>query len=747
MRRIINFNDNWFFNKPDTYLTGINLPHTYNAVDGQDGNGTYYRGLGIYTKEFKLPTFNQDECVYLEVLAASQAARVYLNGEELTKHEGGYSIFRIELTKHLQANNKLVIEVDNSVSDHIYPQMADFTFYGGLYRGVNLIITNQVHFDLDYYGALGLKVDSKIQGSDALLKLDSYVNTKDDNYSIQYLVKNEFKEVVLEANRLASKPYVEVILSDVNLWQGIEDPYLYEVEANLIYRNQVVDCVSLKHGVREYYVDANEGFFLNGIKTPLRGVSRHQDKLGKGCALSIEDHIEDIELIYELGANNIRLAHYQHAQEFYDLCDEYGFVVWAEIPYISSQLDGELAHQNVISQMRELVLQNYHHASICFWGISNEITISGEKPGLVDNHRALNKMVKEMDPSRLTTIAHVSMLSTDSELHSVTDIESYNHYFGWYGGTLEQNEQWLDAYHAKYPTRCLGLSEYGAEGIITYQNSDPKVRDYSEAYQALYHEHLLKVISERDYLWSTQVWNMFDFGCAARDEGGVKGRNNKGLVSIDRKIKKDAFYLYKAYWSHDEFVHICNARYNLRATTTNSFKVYSNSDEVSLFVNGEFASYLKADKVFIFNDITLKPGFNTISARTSVEEVSISIEVVDSEPAIYTLVEEDDGIDTSKVANWFDEAQALVTSDDITVVDGYFSVKDTVNDLLDNKEASDFLVSTFATVSGMKMKAGMLRMLGGKRLDELMDLAGQMGKELPPHFLAMVNLKLNTIKK
>ena len=310
-------------------------------------------------------------------------------------------------------------------------------------------------------------------------------------------------------------------------------------------------------------MDPENGFFLNGKSYPLHGVARHQDRLDMGWAISEAEHAEDVALIKEVGANTIRLAHYQHAQPFYDLCDKNGLVLWAEIPLISVFREGEDAKANTLSQMTELISQNYNHPSIFFWGISNEITIAGESEALYQNLCELNALAKKLDPSRLTTMAQVSMVPMDSEHVYITDVQSYNHYFGWYVGDVSENGPWLDEFHRKNPDRPVGVSEYGAEAILTWHTAKPESHDYTEEYQAYYHHEMLKTFATRPYLWSTHVWNMFDFAADARDEGGCKGRNNKGLVTYDRRIKKDAFFIYKAYWTTEPMVHVCGSRLSL----------------------------------------------------------------------------------------------------------------------------------------------------------------------------------------
>ncbi len=775
MRNIISLNDNWYFTKESigtpAALTAdilatwdkVSLPHTWNGVDGQDGKGDYFKGACWYAKYFSAPKEVEGTRIFVEVLAAAMSGRVYVNGKEVGYHEGGYSSFALDITDVVTDSvNLLVICVDNTDRTHIYPQMADFTFYGGLYRGVNLITVPATHFDLEYYGAPGLSITATPQGEGAVIKLQSFIKNGDENYTVKYDITDEYGDTVAEIWRPSTNPDVEVTLPEAHLWQGVEDPYLYTCTATLVRRNETVDEVSSRFGIRSFHVDPEKGFFLNGKPMMLRGVSRHQDRLYQGSALTRSEHYEDAHLIYELGANTVRLAHYQHSQDFYDACDEYGFIVWAEIPYISNQSDDPLAHENCREQMKDLIYQNYNHPSICFWGLSNEITISGEKPGLVENHKDLNELVKSIDPTRLTTIAHVSMLPIDSALHGITDVESYNHYFGWYGGTYDNNEKWLDHFHATYPNICIGLSEYGAEGIITYQPDEPKCRDYSEAYQAEYHEHMVKILMERPYIWSTHVWNMFDFGCAARDEGGVAGRNNKGLVTIDRKIKKDAYFIYKAYWSEDPFVYITGRRYAQRVADTTTIKVYSNQPTVSLYADGKLLQTLNGDKIFVFENVPLKDGFTSITAKAPVDADdeapeyipadTVVFEKVAEKPAIYTLAEETDD-DSQGAANWFDQAAAEAANApaEMQFPEGYFSIRDKIKDIIKNEEAYEVLANALHSMSGMKLKKGMLMMVGDKTLEGLASMAVGMGgdkaKNIPANAMHIINAQLNKIKK
>jgi len=761
MRQIINFNDNWVFSKDREHWESVTLPHTWNAVDGMDGKGGYYRGECFYTKQFFTPALKEGERVCLEVLAAGLTGKVRVNDRELGSHQGGYSSFTVDITEALNSTddarpNTIAISTDNSPQSDVYPQMADFTFYGGLYRGVNLIILPQVHFDVSFHGACGLAVTPEtLPEGGAILHLNSWVKNASPDYTVRYVITDAEGKEAAEIWRSSENPKADVLLTDPHLWQGVEDPYLYRLSAALVYRNETVDEVSTRFGIRSFRVDPEKGFFLNGKPMMLRGVSRHQDRLYLGNALTREQHYEDAAIIHEIGANTVRLAHYQHSSDFYDACDEYGFIVWAEIPYISSQSDDPAAHDNCVLQLKDLIYQNYNHPSICFWGISNEITIAGEKPGLIENHRDLNRLAKELDPSRLTTIAHVSMLPMDSALHGITDVESYNHYFGWYGGSYENNEKWLDDFHAKHPDICLGLSEYGAEGIITYQPDQPKCRDYSESYQAEYHEHMAKILMERPYLWSTHVWNMFDFGCAARNEGGTAGRNNKGLVTIDRKIKKEAFYLYKAYWSREPFVYLCGRRYSRRASHTTSVKVYSNLNRVSLYVNGEPFATLHGDKIFLFENIPLNDGFTFLTAKAEDREGNpvsdtITLEKVTEKPPVYTLPQEEDSKDG--VANWFEHVETVASDAPMEYSDKHYSVCDKLNVIMENDEAFQIVSNAMYAMTGMKTKKSMLTMMGEKTLLELSGMIESMGgtdsgKKIPESPMQIINAELNKIGK
>ena len=584
MRKTTFLKENWIFYGPDGAAAKIALPHTWNASDGQDGGNDYWRGTCTYETQFVSPDFDRlQQRVYLEFRGVNASSEVTLNGHAVMNHDGGYSTFRADVTDFLLAENKLRVKVDNSVNDRVYPQKADFTFYGGIYRDVALLVVNNNHFDLDYFGGCGLAVHADVEEKDACVRVRTWHNATAGTDCVT--VRDA------EGNTVAAGEGEDLRLHvpNVHLWDGLNDPYLYTCHADLLVDGEVCDSVSTHFGARTFRMDPKEGFFLNGRSYPLRGVSRHQDRKGLGNALTTDHHDEDMALIREIGANTIRLAHYQHDQYFYDLCDKYGMIVWAEIPYISEHMPN--GRENTVSQMKELIVQNYNHPSIVTWGLSNEITISTRNnKDMLDNHRVLNDLVHEMDPSRPTSLACYAVCGPFNKVAHLSDIVSWNLYLGWYVPGLFLNDLWIDFFHFVYPNRCLGFSEYGCEGMPNLHSSHPRRGDHTEEYQAKYHEYMLECFAKRPFMWANHVWNMFDFAADARDQGGEPGMNHKGLVTFDRKIKKDSFYLYKAYWNPEPMVHICSKRYVNRPEKVTTVKVYTNCDAVTLFVDGkEFA--------------------------------------------------------------------------------------------------------------------------------------------------------------
>ena len=745
MRNVMELKDNWMFvkeaeNAADAASkkgTAVSLPHTWNAVDGQDGGNDYHRGTCWYVTKFQKPELEAGSQVYVEFLGASVIADIYLNGEAVAHHEGGYSTFRVNLTDKLQEENVLAVALNNADNNYVYPQKADFTFYGGLYRMVNLIVVPESHFELDYAGGNGIAVtptvecdENRVPTGKASVKVETWVTGNADSVVITITGEESESKTVSVVDGHAEATFE---LEHVHLWDGVDDPYLYHAKAEL----SSGDVTETTFGCRSFYTDPEKGFVLNGRVYPLRGVSRHQDRTGAGNALSYEMHKEDMEIIKEIGANTIRLAHYQHAQEFYDLCDEYGMVVWAEIPYITMHMPNGRA--NTLSQMEELVVQNYNHPSIVCWGLSNEITAATPvDEDLLENHRLLNDLCHKLDKTRFTTMANVFMQETDSPLLEIPDVNSYNLYFGWYLGELEQNDEFFDEYHAKYPDRCIGFSEYGADANPQYQSTNPTHGDYSETYQTVYHEHMLKMIEERPYLWATHVWNMFDFAADGRDEGGKHGVNQKGLVTMDRKLKKDAFYLYKAYWNkEDAFVHICGSRYVDRKEDTTEVKVYSNQTTVSLYVDGTLLETQDGSRIFRF--AVPMTGEHEIVAKAGAEEDSIHIRKVEEANPDYVMGEIKD------VINWFDDEPYKPEC---------YSIKDKMSEIKARPKAGAILAELMAQAPGaesrgdvaesVKDNPNLVRMMGRMTLESML---GHMKDSITEEQVKGLNRMLQQIKK
>ena len=711
MREIFNLNEKWAFSKeaikppvamPQNWYW-VNLPHTWNAIDGQDGGNDYYRGTCFYAKEVQKEELPEGEQYYLEFLGVNASADVYVNGNHLDHHDGGYSTWRVNMTDALtDGKNLIVVAVDNSANDRVYPQKADFTFYGGMYRDVNIIAVNKSHFDLDYYGGNGLKVTPEVADKNAKIAVEVFLSGEKAGQQLVYQITDAEGVLAAETKTGISDKQVNLEITDVHLWNGRKD----------------------------------------GNSYPLRGVSRHQDRAGNGNALLPEHHREDIDLICEMGATTIRLAHYQHAQYFYDLCDEKGLVLWAEIPYISQHMKN--GRENTISQMKELIVQNYNHPSIV---VSNEITMSGEvDEDLMENHHILNDLAHEMDPTRLTTMAVVSMCDMHNPYIQIPDVVSYNHYFGWYGGDTSMNGPWMDEFHKEFPKIPIGMSEYGCEAL-NWHTSDPKQGDYTEEYQAHYHEELIKQLYTRPYIWATHVWNMFDFAADARNEGGENGMNHKGLVTFDRKYKKDAFYAYKAWLSDEPFVHICGKRYVDRVENVTKVTVYSNQKTVELFANGESLGKKEASDHFFYFEVPNHGETKLLAVAGECRDESF-IKKVEKFNEAYRLTEK------GAVLNWFD----------ITAPDGFFSLNDTVGDIMSNEDGNKVMQELFqsfgqAKAQGGGMNSGMMKMLSGftvLRMINMMGLTSQMTSqpgeaektnEVSKEQLLAINDRLNQIRK
>ena len=753
MRTILNLNKGWLFSQNTNDITlrdgqSIDLPHCWNAVDGQDGGNDYFRGDCLYVKTLRKAELPATDRYFLEIQGANSSAEVFVGGESVAVHHGGYSTWRVDLTDKLGDETDIAIVVNNAANETVYPQMADFTFYGGIYRDVNLVCVSASHFDLSYYGAPGIKVTPVMDGDNANVEVEVFVTDRKDGQEISYTITD--KEGNLVAQTVSADTKVSFTIENAHKWHGRKDPYLYTAQASLLDGGNAIDNVSARFGCRSFKIDPNNGFILNGEEYPLRGVSRHQDRWGFGNALLKEHHEEDIDLICEVGCTTIRLAHYQHDQYFYDLCDEKGLVIWAEIPYISKHMP--TGRENTISQMKELVAQNYNHPSIVVWGLSNEISIGGSTEDLLENHRILNDLCHEMDKTRLTTIAAVSMCRMEDPYLQIPDVVSYNHYFGWYGGETSMNGPWFDKFHAMHPNIPIGCSEYGCEAL-NWHTSNPTQGDYTEEYQAYYHEELIKQLFTRKYMWATHVWNMFDFGADARAEGGENGQNHKGLMTFDRKYKKDSFYAYKAWLSDEPFVHLCGKRYIDRVEDVTRVTVYSNQPTVELFANGVSLGVKEAADHFFYFDVPNvgKTELKAVAGEYTDESV---INKVDTFNEDYRMRE------VGAILNWFD----------IEEREGYFSLNSKMGDIMATFRGKLWLAGMMLTMKkkmdankkpepegekkekkggfdiDLKSLKGMGQMLGGFTVLRLTSMMGMANISFTKEELLAINKKLIRIK-
>lgn len=744
---------NWLFLKSkvelkevkNTKFETVTLPHTWNNIDGQDGGNDYVRTVSTYVRNFNHKKTN--ERVYLDFEGVNSISNVYLNSKHLGEHRGGYSTFRYDITDIVvEKDNELVVYVDNTHQEDVYPLNADFTFYGGIYRDVSIIHTNEVAFDLTHKGAKGVYISQKqVSHEKAVIGVSSYVLSTCGLVEVQVkaeLIDDDGKIVSSHQQRATVQSKSEVAfdltLDQPHLWNGIKDPYLYTLKVTLIHHGVEIDSREIKTGLRFYSFD-NEAFYLNGVRTRLDGVSRHQDRKGVGNALTNENHDEDIALIVELGANSIRLAHYQQSDYFYDLCDREGLVIWAEIPYISISSRTDTTGSNALAQMEELVIQNYNHSSILMWGISNEITIAKKANNVDEILVKLNDLTHKLDPYRVTTMAHVSMLPVDDIQTNLSDVHGYNHYFGWYGGKVEDFVGWLELYRNAHPEKGLCLSEYGVEGIIKLHSETPQVKDYSEEYHALWHEKAYTILQNTPFVWGTYVWNMFAFAADFRDEGGSKGMNNKGLVTFDRKIKKDAFYFYQARWSTKPMLHLNAKRFVDRATDEIKVKAYSNLKEVQFFVNDELVDTVKANDNIFETTIKLVKGQNKVTVKSGNLKDETVFNKVDQENESYKVPKDEanKGVFNINIpANWFDE----VGEEEIVIDEAYFSVKDSIASILAHEEGKKVLTPLISDL----IKHPFFVMIQEQSFEQMKGLAGD---SLKPSVYAQINKILQKIKK
>jgi beta-galactosidase len=619
----------------DSTWSRVSLPHTWNNKDGEDGGNNYYRGPGWYRRHLTVPASMAGKSLFLKFDGAATVTDVYVNGTQVGTHRGNFGAFCFDVSTEMRPgqDNLVAVRVDNAHNPDIPPLRGDFTIFGGLYRDVHLLVLNPVSIDPTDFASSGVYLtQTNVSGRSANLEITTKLrngSVAQRDVTVVTVIRdasNREVQALTESQGIPGQGRADCLqhttLEHPHLWDGRIDPYLYTVTVSVRAGRTLVDQVAQPLGFRFYRVDPEKGFFLDGKHYAVHGVNRHQDRIDKGWAISRQDRDQDFALMMEMGCTGVRLCHYEHSQYFYGLCDKGGLIVWAELCLVTSLGNSAAFSENARQQLTELIKQNYNHPSILFWSLFNELSFGRQTtatPGapapwaLVED---LNKLAHQLDPTRLTTAA--TSQGATHPVNFITDIIAFNRYPGWYGGKPSDWPATLDALHKALPGRCIGISEYGAGASVFQHEADPKQPSaggkwHPEEWQCAVHEAAWKAMEQRPYLWCTFLWNMFDFAADQRNEGDHPGRNDKGMVTYDRKIKKDAFFWYKANWSNDPFVYITDRCFNPRPAGPITIKVYSNCDRVSLTVNGtRLGEKASDDHRFIWDGVELVVGPNRV---------------------------------------------------------------------------------------------------------------------------------------
>lgn len=648
-REVVDINRSWRFSPgwevKANIFTEVNLPHTWN-MDALSGKTDYYRGLGNYEKNLTIPAEYKGKKLFLKFYGVANVSNIFINGKHAQEHRGGYTAFVVDITDKVNygESNQIWVRTSNAQFLDVMPLVGDFNMYGGIYRDVELIVADQTHISTSDYGSNGVYLSQNTTKEraqiDAKILVESAANSTP---TVTIKISDKDKKVVAQTTKQVAidgngqgVAMLDLEVKKPNLWNGVASPYLYDVEIAVMDGQKVCDVVREKMGFRFYEVDPDRGFILNGEYLQLRGVCRHQDRLEIGNALHKIHHQQDIDIMLEMGVNAVRLSHYPQSKYFHELCDKYGIILWSEIPFVGPGgfkdkgfVDQESFKENGKTQLKELIRQNYNHPSICFWGLFNELKPNGDNP--VEYIRELNALAHSEDPTRVTTAAS----NLEGEMNTITDVMAWNRYFGWYAGKMDGMGEWADDAHKRFADTPIGISEYGAGGSILHQQEElvqtkPISYWHPENWQTYYHEENWKAIAPRPFIWGSFVWIMFDFGAAHRVEGEIKGKNDKGLVTFDRKFKKDAFYFYKANWNQeDKFVYFADRRLDKRSKALQDIKVYSNCQDLTLYVNDKKVGEIKEGDygIFLWKGVELAKGDNTLKVTTAKGSITDKIEI------------------------------------------------------------------------------------------------------------------------
>lgn len=733
MRKTIPLSDNWRFARleapvqtppalDDAAMTAVTLPHIWNLEEPAAAGCCLYR-----TAFAAAPAEGQR--AFLALDAVCGVARVFLNGIFLGEHRGSYSRFVLDATAALSASNTLEILADNTRYDDVNPLMGDFTYWGGISRPVSLLLTAEDRFDPTCWGGPGLEIlESSAEG---LLRVSARVCAGAGCW-VEYTVADAAGQTAASCRVPTDHPEARLQVEHPHLWDGLEHPYCYHCTARLWRGETLCDAVSLSFGFRTAALDPERGFLLNGRPVRLNGVAKHQDRAGAGCAPTATQLDEDMAILQDLGANAVRLSHYQHPQYFYDLCDREGLVAWAEIPMLSMPEGNEAVVDNARSQLTELIVQNRHHPSICFWGVQNEIAMMGEHLAMYRHVKELNALAKSLDPTRLTGAANLYSVKNNSQLNFLTDAVGYNIYFGWYYGDLCDYDSFFAKFHADNPRVPLGVTEYGVDCNVQYHTDHPVCKDYTEEFQCLFHEQAYGSMQADPKLWGTFVWNLFDFSSAIRNEGGIKARNCKGLVTWDRQTKKDAYYFYRACWSRDPFVYLTGRRYSNRCRPSADIKVYSNQPQVTLYRNGELWASQSGKTVFVFAGVPLDPE-TRLEARAGDCRDTITLHQVSQPDPSYRCPQQGQG---NRVTNWFKQQNAAVD----LFPEGRYSVSDSIGELLADPRTAAVLEEMIPDIVHDRRS----RSMGGMTLMRILDYNADRVTE---EDVMALNARLGTLSK
>lgn len=628
VRDTIHFNKGWNFHFKNDYRKKnqqhIDLPHTWNAQEVL-AQKPLTRTMGIYDKKFTIDSTYRNKRIFLHFYGANSLAFVFINNKLAGKHYGGYTAFTFEVTNFLKykGENKIEVQVTNAYNPDIAPLNGDFNVYGGIHRPIDLIVTNQNCITPTDYGSSGVFLTpSKVTEKSANLEIDTRLslNAPTLNFAIKTIIYNQNHKAIREITTpvITDTQVVQNLsVEQPHLWNGVQNPYLYTATVQLLQNEKIVDAVNQPLGFRSYHVHPDSGFYLNGKYLDLHGFGFHEDKAGIASAYLSEDYLNDMALIRNMGANTLRFTHYPHGKAMYDLCDRYGLVVWTEVPFVGGFTNDPAFKAHLTQILKELIRQNYNHPSIMFWGLENEIHIDQDDP--LPFLMRLDSLAHQEDPSRLTTIA--SDIQT-SKINKVSDLIAYNRYFGWYGSSFKDLAKWADDTHSSEPNKAFAISEYGGGADIQFHEQNPSSanpdgKQHPEEWQTMLHEASWDILSKRPFVWGKYIWCFADFGSATRHEGHTNGMNDKGLVTYDRKVKKDAYYFYKANWNPSPMIYITERRFVKRKTSNTSIKIFTNLGSAELWVNGKSLGQQQADslKRIVWPTITLQKGVNKIMVK------------------------------------------------------------------------------------------------------------------------------------